>query len=434
MATPTNKTETTFFDKVKDFLEHRAQINISDSVTQEKLKMQLIKNVTMMGFVLISSIFIFYAVTDPQVLTKRALFYIFIILIPLLFGTYFTSTMFETGDKTSMMKFIYMALGLIVISVLGYQYAKASKSKLFFMNSIMSILVGIIIIVGLAIFYYIFSNYLKKQSGGLGFFINLIFYIPCLFSDFITYAKKEIGLTPNNVFIMFVLEILLILLYLFIPKLIGKVVQNNKYLIMNEPMFLNQQEIIAQSDLFIIKEDPTGKKIELENPSALTYRESNYSISFWVYVNTNGGSASSYVEEKTIFDHANGRTRLVYLSNGNTVSDKFRAYFTNTDGKKPEEKSYDVTAPTQKWNNFVFNYRDGVADLFINGSLERTFEFKNGLMPKPGDLTDNIKVGDENGINGAICNVCYFPYVLNSFEISRTYNLLRKKNPPVFAK
>ena len=442
MTTPTNKTDNIFFNKVKDFLEHRAQINISDSVTQEKLKIQLIKNVTMMGFVLVSSIFIFYAVTDPQVLTKRALFYIFIILVPLLFGTYFTSTMFETGDKTSLMKFIYMALGLIVFSVLGYQYAKASKSKLFFMNSIMSILVGIMIIVGLAIFYYIFSNYLKKQSGGLGFFINLIFYIPCLFSDFITYAKKEIGLTPNNVFIMFILEILLILLYLFIPKLIGKIVQNNKYLIMNEPIFLNQQETIAQSDLFIVKEDPTGKKIELEHTTendndpipVNTYRDSNYSISFWVYVNTNGASASSYVEEKTIFDYAGGRPKLIYLSNGNTISDKFRVYFTNATGKKPEERSYDITAPTQKWNNFVFNYHDGVADLFINGSLERTFEFKEGLMPKPGALTDNIKVGDENGINGAICNVCYFPYVLNSFEISRTYNLLRKKNPPVFIK
>ncbi len=421
-----------FFDKAKLFLERRAQIDISDSVTINNLKVQLIKNATMFGFVLISCIFIFFAITDPKVLTKRALFYIFVILFPLLFGTYFTSTMFETGDKSSPMKMIYMAGGLFAISILGYYYSKANKSSLLFMNSIMFILVGIIIIIGLAIFYYIFSNYLKKQTGGLGFLINFIFYIPCMFSDFVSYVKKEVGLTPNNVFIMFILEILLILLYLFIPKLIGKIVRNNNNLIMNEPIYLNQTKTIAQSDLFIVKKDPTGKKVNPDDNTNVTYRDSNYSISFWVYVNTNGASSEHYVNERTIFDYAGGRPRLVYLSDGNLNVDKFRVYFTNAHNPPEEGDSYTITAPTQKWNNFVFNYRDGVADLFINGVLERTFEFKNGLMPKKGSLIDNITVGDENGINGAICNVCYFPYVLNSFDITRTYNLLRKKNPPVF--
>jgi hypothetical protein len=346
--------------------------------------------------------------------------------------------MFETGDKSSPMKMIYMAGGLFAISILGYYYSKSNKSSLLFMNSIMFILVGIIIIIGLAIFYYIFSNYLKKQTGGLGFLINFIFYIPCMFSDFVSYVKKEIGLTPNNVFIMFILEILLILLYLFIPKLIGKIVRNNNNLIMNEPIYLNQTKIIAQSDLFIVKKDPTGEKVNPDDNKHVTYRDSNYSISFWVYVNTNGASSEQYVKdeqyvkEKTIFDYAGGRPRLVYLSDGNLNVDKFRVYFTNAHDPLQEGDSYTITAPTQKWNNFVFNYRDGVADLFINGVLERTFEFKNGLMPKKGELIDNITVGDENGINGAICNVCYFPYVLNSFDITRTYNLLRKKNPPVF--
>lgn len=424
----------TFFDKTKEFLKSRAQVDISNSVEISNLKVQLIKNVTMFAFVMVSCIFIFYAITDPQVLTKRALFYIFVILFPLLFGTYFTSTMFETGDKSSPMKMVYMAIGLVAISVLGYHYAKASKSSLLFMNSIMAILVGIIIIIGLAIFYYIFSNYLKKQSGGLGFLINLIFYIPCMFSDFVTYIKKEIGLTPNTVFIMFILEILLILLYLFIPKLISKLVQNNKNLIMNEPIFLNQTKTIAQSDLFIVQNDPIGNKMDFDSSANIIYRDSNYSVSFWVYVNTNTASSEQYVNEKTIFDYAGGKPKLVYLSDGNLNVDKFRVYFTNASGKTSEQRSYIITAPTQRWNNFVFNYRDGVADLFVNGVLERTFEFKNGLMPNKGDLTDNITVGDENGISGAICNVCYFPYVLTPFEINGTYNLLRKKNPPVFTK
>ena len=46
--------------------------------------------------------------------------------------------------------------------------------------------------------------------------------------------------------------------------------------------------------------------------------------------------------------------------------------------------------------------------------------------------SDNITIGDENGISGAICNVSYFPNTLSSFDISKTYNLLMLKNPPIF--
>jgi hypothetical protein len=421
------------FSKIQEILKNRADIDITNSITQETLKIQIMKNMTMFIFVLISSIFIFYSATDPKVLTKRTYFYMFIILVPIAFGTYFTSKMFDDDDNSSPMKLLYMGIGLILISILGYYYAKASKSTLLFLNSIMSILIVFIIIIGLAIFYYIFSNYLKKQTGGLGFFINLIFYIPCLFTDFVSYIKKEIGLTPNIVFILFILELLLVLTYLFFPKLINIVIKNNKNIIMNEPIYLNQTQTIAQSELFIINKDPYNEEVNKENVDNIIFRNSNYSISFWVYVNTNTSSSESYTEEKNIFNYADGKPKLVYLSDGLNHINKFIVYFTNNDNVPKEQRMYEITAPIQRWNNFVFNYKDSNADLFVNGVLERTFYFGEAT-PLNGTISDNITVGDENGISGAICNVCYFPNVLTAFEISKTYNLLMNLNPPVFSR
>ena len=425
------------YDKLKDFLEKRTQIDISDSITQENLKIQLMKNATMFIFVLVSSIFIFYSVTDPQVLTKRTYFYTVIILFPLLFGTYYTSKMFEDGDNSSSGKFLYMGAGLFAISILGYYYSKASKSTLVFLNSIMSILIVFIIIVALGIFYYIFSNYLKNQSGSLGFFINLIFYIPCLFTDFVSYVKKEIGITPNIVFVLFIIEIILILAFLFLPKIMSSVIQNNKNLIMNEPIYLNQTEVIAQSDLFMINKDPFGKDVNNEKIDNIIYRNSNYAVSFWAFVNTNTSSSSSYTKEHNIFNYANGKPKLVYLSDGLNNVDKYMVYFTNrekdSDGNAipVEKRRFTITAPTQRWNNFVFNYYDGHTDLFVNGKLERTFYFDEHNVPLNGSISDNITVGEENGISGAICNISYYPNTLNQFEITRTYNLLAKATLPI---
>ncbi len=201
---------------------------------------------------------------------------------------------------------------------------------------------------------------------------------------------------------------------------------------MNNPIYLNQTLIIAESDKFILTKDPYNNKINSEVTNIITFRNSNYSVSFWVYVNSNTSASSSYVEEKNIFNYANGKPKLVYLSDGLNNVNKFIVYFTNSDKTLDDEKRrYEITAPTQRWNYFVFNYYDSKADLFVNGVLERTFYFGE-LTPLDGKESDNITIGDENGISGAICNVSYFPNTLTSFDISKTYNLLMLKNPPIF--
>jgi hypothetical protein len=68
-------------------------------------------------------------------------------------------------------------------------------------------------------------------------------------------------------------------------------------------------------------------------------------------------------------------------------------------------------------------------DLFVNGKLEKTLEFSNNLPIY--SSSDEIIVGNENGLDGAICNVQYFNVPLTNTDIANLYNLNMLKNPPV---
>jgi len=84
----------------------------------------------------------------------------------------------------------------------------------------------------------------------------------------------------------------------------------------------------------------------------------------------------------------------------------------------------------QKWNNIVVNYKLGDADLFINGDLQFHYSFQKGDTPVY-DLTDQVIVGDDNGVDGAICNVRYYPFYLSKSTIAYEYNALSLFNPPL---
>jgi hypothetical protein len=87
-----------------------------------------------------------------------------------------------------------------------------------------------------------------------------------------------------------------------------------------------------------------------------------------------------------------------------------------------------INMPNQKWNYIVINMNNGVMDVFINGNLAKTVSIQ--LIPSFSPL-DTVVIGDNPGVDGAICNVKYYTVPMTKYEITNSYNLLMYKNPPV---
>jgi len=81
-------------------------------------------------------------------------------------------------------------------------------------------------------------------------------------------------------------------------------------------------------------------------------------------------------------------------------------------------------------NQFVFNYTSDSVDLFVNGSLDKTFRFNSDTRPVY-SADDLVMVGSNDGVDGAICNIRYYIGNQTRSQIANSYNLLMKKNPPV---
>jgi hypothetical protein len=80
----------------------------------------------------------------------------------------------------------------------------------------------------------------------------------------------------------------------------------------------------------------------------------------------------------------------------------------------------------QKWNNIIINYNGGILDIFLNGEL-----VKSNIEVVPYYTLDNLTVGEDNGINGSVCNLIYFNKPLTSYNIYYLYNIVKNKTPPV---
>jgi hypothetical protein len=331
--------------------------------------------------------------------------------------------------------FIQILVAMILFGFVSYAYFHLPPVSLSYVNYAIYGIVGLMIIVALTIVYQIYSQKILRMQGTGGFWIQMLFYIPCLFSMLVEYIKKEFAITPSVVYILLFIEIILIAFYFLIPKMTKSINRLNKSVVRMEPIQLNKETVIANSDLFIVS--PTSGSLSnlttyhptIQNPTGLdnnVYRNSNYAISFWAFINPSTTSNSAYVKESTIFDYAGGKPKLTFMNKGN--QQYFTAYLSN---RSPEKSKYQIVLPTQKWNYFVFNYTNGQVDLFVNGNLEKNMLFLEDNVPLNSTEMDTMKVGSANGLNGYICNINYHQEPLSALTISYNYNLLMMTNPPL---
>jgi hypothetical protein len=95
-----------------------------------------------------------------------------------------------------------------------------------------------------------------------------------------------------------------------------------------------------------------------------------------------------------------------------------------------EDEPFEIFQTTnilfQKWNHLVINYDGGTMDVFLNGELVGT---RPNIAPYM--TYENVVAGADNGLQGGICNVIYYDYILSNQTIQMMYRLLRDKQEPL---
>jgi hypothetical protein len=356
---------------------------------------------------------------DSKALTNHYKSYLFPLIIGLIV---LVPTVFLGKDTINNTYYTMLIVGttLSLFGTIFYFYSSTNEALGGMFNYLLSGILTISVLVGLAIIFYFYSNYLKTQEGWGGFYVHLIFYIPCLILDFFQYIKKELELTTNVVYYLFITEVILIFLYNYIPTIISKISLKHGFPLLEGTAFLDIEKPIASSyDLKLTKKDD-----EMNSP--VVYRR-NYSISMWIMINNHSENKLPYARETPIFNYGNGVPKITYVKKAeHNKKDILKVYFTNVG----TDISYDVEINTQKWNQFIFNYTSDSVDLFVNGILDKTFRFNSYTRPIY-SADDLVIVGSNNGVDGAICNIQYYIGNQTRAQIANSYNLLMKNNPPV---
>lgn len=432
-----------FYEKMVDAIRNGLDHFYTDKMAQKSL----------IKYSIISLIFIIVCIIIGRIIsnTGSASYniqkYFFIYTIPLV--VIFALLIFSDtgGGVAGLLTLLKLIGGFVLIGLAVYFFAQTTGPDIVSGYAKYTLLV-LIVLIGLGIFYNKFIGVLRgiaETDTWTGFFVQLLFYIPCTLYDLLIYIIDDGKTTPSSIYILMVLEIILIMVYLYLPNMVNYVTGLKKgegKQLLSGVYFLNQgsRPILTSDDLRITATDD-----EIAKGSSATIFRRNYAISMWIYINAHSPSSKAYQKETEIFSYgyadASGvqhvKPMIRYYGGGNYTDqpverNKLVFYFAHYPPKTQYESDdhtfYDVTIPTQKWNQIVLNYRENDVDLYINGSLERTFHMGVSL-PLYSDL-DNIKVGSDDDLDGGICNVAYYEHPLTKDQIVFSYNAYAEMNPP----
>ena len=275
-----------------------------------------------------------------------------------------------------------------------------------------------ILVCSFSIIYTFFSDKLNRLFSGplSAFLLKLVMFTPCLLLRFIDYVKYQCRITTKPIWFLLAMEIVLIALYIIIPKTLEKI---SKYSggkqILRDPVYLNYPLTLGSFDQ-LHKDNNSDGGVE-----KIQYNY-HYSLSAWFYINPQPPSTSSaYTKYTTILNYGNKPT-VQY----NGLENSLRVVAETGYGENTVLIFETKEIIYQKWNNIVINYDGGSMDVFLNGELVGSLPNVVSYMSY-----ENIQVGDVNGIQGGICNVMYYDSIVPKSKIITAYRLLRNKKVPL---
>ena len=392
------------------------------------------KTTILIGFI-VMAILLYVFNDNSNILydNRKGILAFLIIVVPILFGLSKVSSL--TNSLSSQPMLIIYAMMSVYIIMMAYSYIDITTYQLEMGQYIFYILLAVAIIGFLAIISRVFGNYLRSLDGTLGFIATFIFYIPCMLRDFVAFILKEFGATTNDVYILFLIELAVILLIIYYPDIIDAIYNSSSNIVLlREPDYINKQRTIQNME--DLKREALYINSDLKDNKGIS---NNYAISLWVFVNPESLVSEDF--EKTLFSFE-GKPELKFKYNiiNNDVNDSsvilkdkdpsyvYKAYLSNIPNSNGDLEFVELNAPIQKWVNIVFNYNGADVDVFVDGILTVTKKLEK--IPTFSDY-DIIHIGDEYGISGAICNIQYYTTNLSKRQISQMYNVYSVMNPPV---
>ena len=257
---------------------------------------------------------------------------------------------------------------------------------------------------------YKYEEFFSKSSIGLSLFKNIIFYIPCLLLNFIDFIKDEYKITTRPIWILFFIEIVVIILRFLIPFLYKKYGNRDGKVLLDKPVNLNKE-----TDLGIFQNiDPTTSNKNTSD-TEFPYKY-NYALSCWIWINSNSTSTSSaYNKSTTLLNYGD-----VIQINMNKNKIEILALTSDNNGEninKLVTVYEDKKILYQKWNNFIINYSGGTLDIFINNKLVASKPNITPIMSY-----SKVTAGFQNGIYGGIKDIVYYDKVLSRNKIHSIYN------------
>ena len=304
---------------------------------------------------------------------------------------------------TTFVSFALVIAALYFIFYLASYYTNFSTYFLLGINAL--IIIGMIT---MAVKY--FGIHDGKQSDSPPSWSKLlgkvITYIPCLLLDLVDYLKYQYQITTKPIMIVFLVELLLVGLYLIYPWIVKQFLSHNSNQLINEPTVLNNETNLGSfSDVNYVDDKFQYK----------------YAVSGWIYIDSFPPETNSSYDEYTSLLNIGDKPNFLF----NVTKNKLKIMLKTQD--KNESILYETNEfRMQKWNHVIVNYDGATMDIFINNEL---------VSSTPGTIPYNsntmMTCGTSNGIYGGICNVNYFKEAISRAKINWLYTSVKNLNPPV---
>ena len=338
-------------------------------------------------------IFIYTIISKPSNLQYTFQKYFFVYMFPLLM--IFAIILNLGKDEMNRKPFLEVFGVVVIMAIAVYYYALSDGVYLdisAWANYFLVIAIGL---VGLAILYNSLIGYMSRLDGWPGFIAQLIFYLPCVLYDAWLYLLNQFALTPLAIYGFILLEIILIIVYIYLPSFTDIVIgTDNSVILVKDVIPLNKGRVTVATSS-ILKNTPTSEQIKMGITTP--YFPRNYCISLWVFTNPQDPSNLAYSRESQILNYGHldqtgvfqVKPLITYYGGGNITDqpmerNKFVFYFVNYKDIQVEDAAQTTISNIQIE---LHNTSNKIASLMQTiDNPELTDEDKTGLQTEIGTL------------------------------------------------